>query len=218
MGRALMALTSLLTAGVVVACSVASPSGSVPDSTAAVNAVLAQDARFEGIAARDPDLIGQASWYEATADDGGWLVKIRIGWGDCEAGCISERVWNYRVDAAGGVTLLEERGDAWPGASGVRGVATSGPSCPVVRDPPDPECADRPVEGARIVVLGPGGREVAHITTAADGSFEVELAPGTYRIVPGPVEGLMGTAGEQDVEVVDGHMVEISLLYDTGIR
>lgn len=214
----LIAVAGIVAMCVIAGCGTAVRSPPLHDGTTAVGAVLAQDARFDGIGPRDPDLIGQAAWYEVAADGDGWLVTVRIGWGDCEAGCISERVWIYAVDAAGDVTLRDEHGDAWPGASGVRGVATSGPTCPVVRDPPDPNCADRPVGGAEIVVFASDGREAARTTTAADGSFELELAPGDYRIVPGPVEGLMGTAAEQDVRVTLGAMSDISLFYDTGIR
>jgi len=101
----------------------------------------------------------------------------------------------------------------------LRGVAVAGPTCPVVTEPPDPACADRPVAGARILVLDAAGSEVAAIVTSDDGSFSVELPAGSYQLVPQAVAGLMGTAPPITVEVRGGAepgLVTIS--YDTGIR
>lgn len=101
----------------------------------------------------------------------------------------------------------------------LRIVALAGPTCPVVSDPPDPNCDDRPVEGAVVLVIDEGGGEVARMTTDADGTASVMVPPGRYGLVPQPVEGLMGTAAPGDVAVdagVGGEPVTIS--YDTGIR
>ena len=101
----------------------------------------------------------------------------------------------------------------------VRGIVVAGPTCPVVTDPPDPDCADRPVAGAVLVVVDAAGEEVARIASAADGTFAVALAPGRYRIVPQPVAGLMGTASQLDVTVEVGEPPdELTIAYDTGIR
>lgn len=103
--------------------------------------------------------------------------------------------------------------------TGIRGVVVAGPTCPVVTDPPDPDCADRPVAGAVLVILDADGDEAARVTSAPDGTFAAALEPGGYRIVPQPVEGLMGTASELDVTVEVGEpSVELSIAYDTGIR
>jgi len=101
----------------------------------------------------------------------------------------------------------------------VRGVAVAGPTCPVVTDPPDPACDDRPVAGAVIVVLDATGAEVSSVVTEEDGSFSVALPPGSYQLVPQAVEGLMGTAAPMAVEVGGGTGPGlVTLSYDTGIR
>ena len=112
---------------------------------------------------------------------------------------------------------------ASPGATaahraGIGGTATAGPVCPVEKNPPDPNCAPRPVVGAVIVVRDPSGAEVARTTTAADGTFYVELKAGAYVVEPQAVAGLMGTAGPQSVTVNDGAATTIRIDYDTGIR
>jgi hypothetical protein len=196
------------------------PAASGPTAAAAAaRLALAQQARFAGIGQLDPNLIGQAAWYEVTGTDDGWQVMIRIGWGDCPAGCINEHRWTYAVGRDGSVELVGEVGDPLPDATGVHGTVTAGPTCPVERDPPDPDCAARPVVGAVLVFTDADGTEVARATSAAGGTFTVGLAPGAYRVTAEPVEGLMGTPAPMDVEVeAGGPMTELQVSYDTGIR
>jgi hypothetical protein len=202
-----------------VACSPAgggSPGPSSADDAARL--VLATDERFTGIEQRNSELIGQAAWYEVAASDAGWQVQVYIGWGDCPAGCINHHTRTYQVTRAGKVELLSEEGDP-VAATGIRGLVLAGPTCPVVTDPPDPGCAERPVAGAVLIVVDGAGAEVGRVTSAADGSFAIALAPGAYRVIPQPVDGLMGTAGQVDVRVEAGEpSAQVAVAYDTGIR
>ena len=210
----------LLAALLLSACALLPGSSGAPTTKGeAARLALAQDARFAGIAPRDESLIGQASWYEVTATGDGWQVVIRIGWGDCEAGCINEHRWTYEVGRDASVELTHEVGDPLPGATGVQGKATAGPTCPVETNPPDPACAERPVAGAVLVFTNAAGTEVARATSGADGAFSVELAPGSYTLTAQPAEGLMGTPAPMDVVVEGGQpMTEVQVSYDTGIR
>jgi hypothetical protein len=111
---------------------------------------------------------------------------------------------------------------ASPSAGNVTGVATAGPVCPVER-PGDSACAARPVGGAVIVVTRPDGTEVARLTTAADGRFSLDLAPGDYILVPQPVNGMMGTAPSVPFTVGPTGQpgpspTPLQVGYDTGIR
>jgi hypothetical protein len=170
-------------------------------------------------------MIGQCCFYTATPAAGGFTVTIEIGWGDCPAGCIDRHRWIYSVKTDGTIHLDREDGPPVPagipapdagGVIGIRGVATAGPVCPVVR-PNDPACADRPVAGATVHVIDSTGTEVATLETDAAGTFVVTLPPGRYRVVPDPVEGLMGTAAPADV-TVGATLAQVQLIYDTGIR
>lgn len=101
------------------------------------------------------------------------------------------------------------------------GLVLAGPVCPVVTDPPDPACADRPVSGAVLVVRDLEAVEVARATSDADGAFSVDLPPGRYVVEPQPVDGLMGTAAPAEVTVAadaDAVPEPIVIMYDTGIR
>jgi hypothetical protein len=102
--------------------------------------------------------------------------------------------------------------------TGISGVVTAGPVCPVEKNPPDPACAPRPVDGAVLVIRDASGTEVARVTTAADGTFFAELPGGVYVVTPQPAKGLLGTPGPQSVTVTDGATVRLDLSYDTGIR
>lgn len=197
----------------------------------AVARVVAEYPRFAGIRERDPQLIGQSHWYEVTPASGvgAFIVTMRIGWGDCPAGCIDEHRWMYAVGSDGTVTLQDETGsevpdDVWPSGdvqpavTGVLVQALAGPVCPVEQDPPDPACAPRPVVGAIVRILDGQGQEIAAGQLDETGSALIPIAPGAYVVVPEAVEGLMGTPGPQDVVVVDGRSTPVALAYDTGIR
>jgi hypothetical protein len=214
-------LPAVLTLALALAAAACMPAPSVTPLTSgeAVDLVLGQNPLFAGLAPRDPELIGQAAWYEVTTTDDPWRVEIRVGWGDCPAGCISEHRWTYAVSSTGDVDLVEESGDPLPAESGVSGTVTAGPTCAVVTDPPDPSCADRPVAGAVLVVTTLAGVEVDRTTSDAEGRFALSLAPGAYRLEPQPVEGLMGTAAPVEFTVEPGaQALDLVIGYDTGIR
>jgi hypothetical protein len=242
---ALLAAAALL----VGACAAGAAPGTTPIPTApaetgsltrdeAVARVLASDPGFAGIGPLDPDLIGQSAWYEVSPGTVGWRVTITKGWGDCQAGCISRHVWVFEVDGTGTVTLVEEIGDPLEDGTGdgdgvppveipaeggpwIAGRAVAGPTCPVAQEPPDPACADRPVEGAVVVIRDPAGRQVAEATTAPDGTYLAAVPQGgTYVVEAQPVDGVMGAPGPIEIVVPAGAgaWAVADLGYDTGIR
>jgi hypothetical protein len=188
--------------------------------------VFASDARFARMQPLVPDLIGQSAWYEASEDADGYAVTITFGAGDCQAGCIERHTWAYHVAHDGTITLVGESGDdiAPPPAAGTPDPITlhvslrSGPTCPVVTNPPDPSCAERPVVNAEVVVYDAHGQQVASGTSAEDGSVTMQLPDGAYYVVAQEVEGLMGQAGPQAFAAVGGDSVGLLFSYDTGIR
>ena len=124
---------------------------------------------------------------------------------------------------AGCAAPIGGTGSSTPSASdegvSVSGSVVAGPICPVVTEPPQSGCADRPVVGAVILVLDTAGDKLARVVSDEAGDIHVSLAPGRYRMVPQRVEGLMGTAPEQELTVADGEPVDdLVITYDTGIR
>jgi hypothetical protein len=221
--------------------SAAPAAGPVTSADQAAQLVVASDPRFRGMVPKDPNLIGACCFYEAkAAEDGSYTVTVEIGWGDCPAGCSNRHHWIYTVAADGTIALQREDGPAVPpgvggggesgGAGGDAGVgvgilpkgpgiagqALAGPTCPVVK-PDDPNCQDRPVADATILIRDANGTVIAQMTTDAEGRFHVSVPPGVYRVEPQPVEGLMGGAANIDV-TVGGTFQSVAVAYDTGIR
>jgi hypothetical protein len=208
-----------------------SPIGStfVDTPEAAWAAVVAHEPRFGGIARKDPQLIGQSAWYEVqpASGVGAFVVRVTVGWGDCQAGCINRHVWTIAVLPDGTINFVGEEGPSVPVdilvglgalATGMTIVATSGPGCPVESNPPDPACAPGPVVGAKVVVKDGKGVVVAEGTTGLTGTLDLAVSPGLYTVEASPVEGLVGTPELKSVNVTDGARAIVDLGYDTGIR
>jgi hypothetical protein len=107
-----------------------------------------------------------------------------------------------------------EGGGSGDGASGIRGRAFAGPSCPVeVQGTP---CPDQPYEGTVIATESTSG-EGFTVETDPDGRFELTLAPGTYEVSI-VSETQPPFAKPQTVTVDEGAFTEIVVAVDTGIR
>jgi hypothetical protein len=222
----------------------ASPSGSVAPSVLpagglvtteadAVARVIAYEPRFTGIRPRDPGMIGQSSWYEVAPASGvgAFIVSVRVGWGDCPAGCIDEHTWVFSVTPDGTVTLQSEGGAEVPPAAfpspgggdgtgtGIHVIAIAGPTCPVETVPPDPACAPKPVSNVTVLVMDAGGVVQAKVVLDAAGQQFLGLQPGAYVVnAEGGVAGFMNGPEAQRVTVEDGRITEVTLAFDTGIR
>ena len=112
-----------------------------------------------------------------------------------------------------------DRSGILPFDSGVMGKVLLGPICPVQRDPPDPNCADK---GFRTTVqvryIDPTRSSLfSSVETDKEGNFKVMLPPGEYRL-----QALGGkpfpTCGGQDITIESDMMLEVDLSCDTGIR
>jgi len=244
--RAALALSIVVAGLMVAACGGASPAASSPGGSVpgvspapsvgtvetpeqAVAAIRARTPWFDGIEARNPDMIGQAaSWTAEPTDRQSIRVTFEVGWGDCQAGCIDRHTWTWEGGRDGTVTWVGEDGsDLAPEqvaalasavtATGVGGRVTGGPTCPVER-PGDPACAARLVAGAVLVVKDGGGTEVARFTTDASGFYRIALPAGSYTLEAGPVEGFMSGPKPEAFTVNGGAMTALDLSYDTGIR
>ena len=108
-------------------------------------------------------------------------------------------------------------GIAAQGSGKITGTILLGPTCPVLRDPPDPECADKPIFGDFIVQNAMGSVEFTRFSTQRDGSFSVTLPAGEYYITWVEPRGLPGQQGRL-VNVIAGETTEVTIAFDTGIR
>jgi hypothetical protein len=104
--------------------------------------------------------------------------------------------------------------------SGIKGTVILGPTCPVQGEPgsfnPVPEACLTPY-AAQMVVLDDENKVVAHIQSAGDGTFQVDVPPGDYVVTPASTDAYP-FAQSVPVTVVPGQYVTVQINYDTGIR
>lgn len=73
-------------------------------------------------------------------------------------------------------------GGIMPFNSGILGTVLLGPTCPVMRTPPDPQCADKPYTTTVSVYRANSTKVFASMKTSADGTFHFALPPGAYTV------------------------------------
>ena len=100
------------------------------------------------------------------------------------------------------------------GDSGIEGLVTSGPTCPVERA--DSPCPDKPYP-TQVIALGDGGVEVARAATDTEGRFVLALPPGDYRLTE-VVSGTFPRPTIVAVHVVSGSWTFVHITLDSGIR
>ncbi len=101
--------------------------------------------------------------------------------------------------------------------SGIRGTVMLGPTCPVMRDPPDPACADRPYETFVAIFRANDPVHAAVLTRSnASGTFSATLQPGNYVLSAG--ESNLPRCDHPAITVLSGAYVPVTISCDTGIR
>ena len=100
--------------------------------------------------------------------------------------------------------------------SGIQGLVQVGPTCPVQRI--NSPCPPRPV-AATVVVRNAQGAEVKRFQSAGDGSFKVDLAPGSYTLVGLPIgSSFLPRPIPTTATVAEGRYTTVDVEYDSGIR
>lgn len=102
------------------------------------------------------------------------------------------------------------------GTSGVRGIVTIGPTCPVVQYPPDGACDDKPYQ-AQFKITKKNSLFSKTVSSGADGILNTELSPGNYTIAL-VQQNVMPSMSPMEFTVTEGKITEISLSLDSGIR
>lgn len=101
--------------------------------------------------------------------------------------------------------------------SGIKGTVMAGPTCPVERNPPDPACADRPLQ-TLVAVYRKSDlvHAVAFAQSSAQGEFAFSLAPGEYTVGAG--ESNLPRCNLTPATVGPAGYTTIVISCDTGIR
>ncbi len=103
--------------------------------------------------------------------------------------------------------------------SGVRGTVMLGPTCPVMQNPPDPECADRPFKTDLVLTSTDGTKILKYFNSDSQGVFSVSIAPGFYLIRSAPGGPSMPSCAKSEViEVKTNSYTITTVSCDTGIR
>ena len=106
-----------------------------------------------------------------------------------------------------------------PYDSGIGGVVSLGPTCPVMRNPPDPACADKSYQTTvQIIAVGsPKSSPFATVETDKDGQYKIMLPPGNYAVQP--VGGSpLPRCNTENVTVEPKKISEVNISCDSGIR
>ncbi|OGC80730.1 hypothetical protein A2943_02480 [Candidatus Adlerbacteria bacterium RIFCSPLOWO2_01_FULL_51_16] len=108
-------------------------------------------------------------------------------------------------------------GGILPYNSGIRGTVMVGPTCPVERIPPDPNCADKPLQ-TLVAIYRPTDLVHAIVLMQSDakGTFEVSLPPGEYAVGAG--ESTPPNCPFTEVVVGPDAYTSIVISCDSGIR
>lgn len=104
-----------------------------------------------------------------------------------------------------------------PYKSGVRGTVSLGPTCPVMRDPPDPLCADKPYATAITVYRTGSSAPLVVGNSDASGVFEFALPPGSYSLAASGGTTLP-RCSPAEVTVAPNVYTTTTISCDTGIR
>ncbi|MEK7640428.1 MAG: hypothetical protein AAB389_00320 [Patescibacteria group bacterium] len=102
-------------------------------------------------------------------------------------------------------------------ATGIQGVVTIGPVCPVVQVGKEEECADRPHQTV-LRITNKIGNLIKLIPVGPDGKFEIKVPAGEYIIGPGEAVGGLPYAALQYVQVTLGEISQVEIKFDSGIR
>lgn len=100
----------------------------------------------------------------------------------------------------------------------IAGKVIAGPQCPVLADPLPPECEDHPVGDAQLAMGEAGWDDLIPLPLAADGTFVVSTPPGNYVIRADPHPGYMGTPEPTEFTMSAGEVLDLLIVYDTGMR
>jgi hypothetical protein len=114
--------------------------------------------------------------------------------------------------------MQEDGSDDVTAVSVLTGQVLIGPTCPVARPNPPPECADRPYQASISVQPPDGSQELLRFDTDDSGNFSVELSPGDYLLVPLTPPGRILPRGQPQLVSLDpGATSSVTLHFDSGL-
>jgi hypothetical protein len=104
--------------------------------------------------------------------------------------------------------------------SGIRGRVVASPTCPVERNPPDPQCAPPGLAAVVRIYRLSDDHTIARLHTDDNGHFRVQLRRGRYGVNARPAAGGSLPRCPRGVKAIvrRGHYTGVTIDCDTGIR
>ena len=103
--------------------------------------------------------------------------------------------------------------------SGIRGIVLLGPTCPVMRDPPDPACDDKKFATSLVVTTADQSTVVKEFSSDANGAFSVSVSSGDYAIRSAVAANVLPYCSSDGIiTVIKGSYTQATIHCDTGIR
>jgi hypothetical protein len=103
-----------------------------------------------------------------------------------------------------------------PAGTGVEGVVTIGPMCPVVQV--GQPCPDKPY-AAKLTVVNPSGKAITRASADADGRFRIPLEAGDYLLqAEATDDGPFPGPASLSFSVSEGAWTRLEVILDSGIR
>lgn len=103
--------------------------------------------------------------------------------------------------------------------SGISGTVLLGPTCPVIRDPPDSECSDKPYATALVLTTSDQARVIKEFRSEESGKFSVQVDPGEYAIRSAAASNILPYCSSSGaIKVNASAYTQTTVHCDTGIR
>jgi hypothetical protein len=107
-------------------------------------------------------------------------------------------------------------GEFW---GNIYGTVLLGPVCPVMMDPPDPQCADKPYATSLDVTTIDGSRVIKQFSSDGNGRFNIEIPPGQYVVRSAATANILPYCQSNGTFTVGANdSTEVTISCDTGIR
>lgn len=101
----------------------------------------------------------------------------------------------------------------------IEGMVMRGPNCPVLQNPPDPQCADTPYAADLSLFEVGKSVPVQSFTSKADGTFSITAMPGTFMIAQSAQNAPFPRCStDGSFTVVSNKTTKVAVSCDTGIR
>ena len=103
--------------------------------------------------------------------------------------------------------------------SGISGQVLLGPTCPVERIPPDPNCGDKPFKTNLVLTSADQSYVILQFSSDENGNFSIEADPGEYQIQSAIAANILPyCTSSGTIKVTANTYTSITISCDTGIR